>query len=350
MGGAAVAINPAEKAVRFINNLSHTKGEWAGQSFNLRSWQRDVIEKLFGTLRDDGLRQYRTCYVEVPRKNGKTTLAAAIALYMLLLDDEPGAEVYSAAVDRDQASLVFNAAAQMVRNDPKLSARLQIIDSRRRIFDPVTGSVYVAIPAEAGGRHGYNASAVIYDEIHAAPNRELYDVLTTSTGARRQPLVFVITTAGYDRTSICWELHTYAERVRDGIVDDPSFLPVLYAAPVEADWTDEAVWHECNPALGDFRSLDEMRIAATRAKEIPGQQNAFRRLYLCQWTEQADRWIDMATWDANAEPPRHEEGARSTSPARRTSPRSYWPSRTVRVATTSSRTSGYPKTRSGSGA
>jgi phage terminase large subunit-like protein len=299
VGRSAVVDAPAQpKAIRFINNLTHTKGEWAGQPFNLRPWQVDILDKLFGTLLPDGRRRYRTCYVEIPRKNGKTELAAAIALYMLLADEEPGAEVYSAAVDREQASLVFGVAAQMVRNDALLSQRLEIIDSRRRIYDPETNSIYVAIPAEAPGRHGYNASAVIYDELHAAPNRDLYDVLATSTGARRQPLIFVITTAGWDRNSICWELHQYAEKVRDGIIDDPSFLPVLYSAPQDADWTDPEVWRAVNPALGDFRSLEEFEIAAKRAMEVPGQQNAFRRLYLCQWTEQASRWLPMDAWDA----------------------------------------------------
>ena len=305
MGRAPVArkVNAGERVVRFINNLTHTKGEWARQPFALRPWQQAIIRDLFGSVREDGRRRYRTCYVEIPRKNGKIELAAAIALYMLIGDGEPGAEVYSAAVDRDQASLVFGVAAEMVRNDPELLAVCEVVDSRKTIVHRPSGSFYRAIPAEAAGRHGYNASGVIYDELHAAPNRDLYDVLTTSTGARRQPLVFVITTAGWDRNSICWELHDYALKVRDGIIADDSFLPVLYAAPAEADWLDEDVWQAANPALGDFRSLEEMQIAARRAREVPGQQNAFRRLYLCQWTEQADRWLDMTVWDENGADP-----------------------------------------------
>ena len=299
MGRTAVAKTTEPRIARFINNLTHTKGEWAGQPFDLRSWQRDIVAPLFGTLRADGLRRYRTCYIEIPRKNGKTELAAAVALYMLIGDGEAGGEVYSAAVDRDQAALVFGVAAQMVRNDRELLAMCDIVDSRKTIVHRPSGSVYRAIPAEAAGRHGYNASAVIYDELHAAPNRDLYDVLATSTGARRQPLIFVITTAGWDRNSICWELHDYSLKVRDGIIDDPSFMPVIFAAPDDADWLDEGVWRAANPALGDFRSLDEMRTAALRAREVPGQQNAFRRLYLCQRTEQADRWLDMAVWDEN---------------------------------------------------
>jgi phage terminase large subunit-like protein len=286
----------ANLAVNFVKLLTHTKGEWAGEPFRLRAWQERILRRLFGTLLPDGRRQYRTCYVEIPRKNGKTELAAAIGLYMLLGDGEHGAEIYSAAVDRDQASLVFKAAEQMVRNDPELLARLEIIPSQRRMVDHTTASFYRAIAADAPSAHGYNASAVIYDELHAAPNRELWDVLTTSTGARRQPLIFVITTAGYDRQSICWELHAYAEKIRDGVLIDPTFLPVLYGAAQDADWLDEKVWRSTNPALGDFRSLDEMRTAAAQAREIPARQNTFRRLYLCQWTESETRWLDPEAW------------------------------------------------------
>ena len=290
-----------ERAVRFINSLKHTKGEWAGQPFRLRPWQEaEIIRPIFGTLLPDGRRQYRIAYIELPRKNGKTELAAGIGLYLFSADGEPAAEVYSAAVDRDQASLVFGAAAQMVRQSPTLLSEIRIVDSRRNMARPSTNSFYRAIPAEAPGRHGYNAHGIIYDELHAAPNRELWDALTTSTGSRRQPLIVVITTAGYDRHSICWELHDYAVKVRDGVIDDPTFLAVIYAADNEDDWTDEAVWRKANPALGDFRSLDEMRIACQHAQEIPGQQNAFRRLYLNQWTEQDSRWIDMDVWDGNA--------------------------------------------------
>jgi phage terminase large subunit-like protein len=260
----------------------------------------EIIRELFGRMRADDptRRAYRTCYIEIPRKNGKSEVAAALALYGLVGDGVVGAEVYSAAADRDQAALVFNVAAQMVRNDPALSARLKIIDSQKRIVDHKTGSFYRAISAEAYSKHGFNASMVIYDELHAAPNRELWDVLSTSMGARSEPLMVAITTAGYDRHSICWEQHDYATKILDGLITDPSFYPVIYAAAEDADWTDEAVWKAANPALGDFREIDEMRATAHKAKEIPALQNTFRRLYLSQWTEQAERWIDMAAWDA----------------------------------------------------
>lgn len=283
--------------VWFINNLTHAKGEDAGRPFNLRPWQRRIVRQMFKT-RPDGRRHYRTVLLMLPRKNGKSELAAAIALYGLLADGEIGAEVYSAAADKDQASLVFQVAAQMIRNDPELAGRCELVDSQRRIVYRQTASVYRAISAEAFTKHGVNASLTVYDELHAAPSRELYDVLSTSTGARRQPLMLVISTAGYDRHSILWELYTHGKKVLENPALDPSFLPIIYEAPTDADWTDERVWKACNPALGDFRSLEEMRIAAARAKEIPAQENVFRRLYLNQWTEQANRWISMPAWDA----------------------------------------------------
>jgi phage terminase large subunit-like protein len=288
---------PARDPIAFINSLTHTKGAFGGQTFNLRPWQTRILRKLF-KKRKDGLRQYRTCLLMLPRKNGKSELAAAIALYGLLADGETGAEVYSAAADKDQAGLVFGVAAQMIRNDPQLDNECYIVDSQKRIVHKQSGSSYKAISAEAYSKHGFNASVVVYDELHAAPDRRLYDVLSTSMGARTQPLMLVISTAGFDRHSILWELYAHARKVEEHPALDPTFLPILYEAPIDAEWTDEKVWKKANPALGDFRSLEEMRILAARAKEIPAQENTFRRLYLNQWTEQAARWIQMPAWDA----------------------------------------------------
>jgi phage terminase large subunit-like protein len=286
-----------ERAVRIINQLTHTRTPWAGEPFHLRPWQERILRALFRTGRD-GRRLIRTCLLMLPRKNGKTELAAAIAIYMLLFDGEIGGEIYLAAADRDQAGLVFGAMVGMIRNDPELEAACDIIESHKRIVHRASRSFCRAISAEAYSKHGFNASAVIYDELHAAPNRELWDVLATSQGARRQPLMMAISTAGYDRHSILWELYSHAKKVRETPTLDPTMLPIIYEAPEGADWTDERVWHQANPALGDFRSLEEMRIAAARAQEIPAQENTFRRLYLNQWTEQATRWMAMPAWDA----------------------------------------------------
>lgn len=296
----------AQRAVHFIESLTHTKGKWAGVRFKLARWQReDIIEPLFGTLNPDGTRQYRTAYIEIPRKNGKSELAAAVALKLLFADSEAGAEIYGAAWDRAQASIVFNVAAEMVRRHPGLSARSKIIDSTKRIVVPKTGNFYWAIPADAAGSHGFDAHGVIVDELHVQRTRDLYDVLTTSTGSRAQPLVFVITTAGYNRNSICWEIHEYAEKILKGVVEDPTFFAYIRAAPEDADWRSRRVWRACNPALNGpqaFRSMAEMVTLARRAEETPALQNTFRRLYLNQWTQQESRWIDLSLWDENAGP------------------------------------------------
>lgn len=287
----------AERVVRFIENLHHVKGEWAGQKIKLEKWQKDkFICPLFGTVNDDGTRQYRTAFIAVPRKNGKSLIAATLALYMLFADGEYGAEIYSAAADREQASLVFNMAAQMVRLSPSLSKRCKIIDSQKRIVYYKKNSFYRAVSSEAYTKHGASPTFVVYDEIHCAPNRDLWDALNTGMGARRQPLMLAITTAGYDRNSICWELWDYAKKVQNGTVDDPTFFPLVYEADPEDDWADEKVWAKANPNLGVTIKLDFLRQECQRAKEIPAYQNTFRRLYLNQWTQQDTRWIDMEAW------------------------------------------------------
>jgi phage terminase large subunit-like protein len=287
---------PGRRAVKLINQLTHTQGPAAGQPFDLRPWQVRIVKKLF-TMRRDGLRQYRQCLLMLPRKNGKTELAAALAVYFLLFDGEIGAEVYSAAAEKEQAARVFNVAAAMIRHEPELRAQCEIIESQKRIVVRSTGSFYKAISAEAYSKHGFNASAVIYDELHAAPDRELWDVLATSQSTRAQPVLFAISTAGYDRHSILYELYAHAKAVHENPALDPSFLPMIFEAPEGADWRSEKVWKACNPALGDFRSIDEMRASCARAVAIPAQENTFRRLYLNQWTEQAARWIALTAWD-----------------------------------------------------
>lgn len=290
----------AQRAIRFFENvLVHVDGEWAGQPFRLMEWQkRDIVRPLFGTLKPDGTRQYRTCYVEIPRKGGKSETAAGIALYLLFADGEQGAQIYGAASDRDQAGIVYRVASEMVRRSPVLSKRSKRIDSMKRMTVAQTASFYRAIPADAAGAHGFNASGVVVDEVHVQPNRELIDVLNTSTGARRQPLTFYITTAGYDRNSICWELHDYALKVRSGVIEDHTFLPVIYAADETDDWTDPQTWAKANPSLGETVKPDYLERECKRAQETPAYENTFRRLHLNQWTQQETRWLPIAAWDA----------------------------------------------------
>lgn len=288
----------ARAAVNFFEKvLKHVKGEWAGQPFILDDWQRDeIIRPLFGwRRRSDGTRKFRTAYIEIPRKNGKSTLSAGIALYLEFADGEQGAEVYSAAADKDQAAIVFDLAKQMVEKSPQLAKMAETF--KRSIIIPETSSTYRVISADAYTKHGLNAHGVVVDELHVQPNRDLVDVLVTSTGARQQPLVVLITTAGYDKTSICWEYHEYAGKVLEGVVDDPSFFAYIAAAGKDDDWQDEAVWAKANPGLGVSVKLDYLRQQATKAKHVPAYQNTFRRLHLDQWTQQESRWLDLSAWD-----------------------------------------------------
>ena len=292
----------AERAVRFIETyLCHTKGQFAGHPFVLREWQRKHVREIFGRLNGDGSRQIRQVYWEIPKKNGKSEIAAAIALALLYTDREAGAEVYGAAADRDQASIVFNVAAAMVRASSKLSRRSKVIDSSKRIVIPQMGSFYRALSADVAGKHGFNVHGCIFDEVHAQRDRRLWEVLTFGAGdARLQPLTFAITTAGIPGESpVAEELHDYGDQILRGVLPpDPTFYPVLYCAPEKADWTDEEVWRSCNPALGDFLNLESVRAACDRAKRLPSEQNSFRRLRLNQWVKQETRFVVMKAWDA----------------------------------------------------
>ena len=295
----------ADRAVNFMEGyLRHTKGQFAGQPFLLRDWQKHHIRQIFGRLNDDGSRQVRQVYWEIPKKNGKSQIAAGIALTLLYTDREAAAEIYGAAADRDQASIVFNVAASMVRANRRLAMRSKIIDSSKRIVVPHAGSFYRALSADVPGKHGFNSHGVIFDEIHAQRDRRLWEVLTFGAGdSRTQPLIFGITTAGIPGESpVAEELHEYADQIlREIIPPDPTFYPVIYAAATDADWTSEEVWRACNPALGDFLNLESVRAACERAKRVPSEQNSFRRLRLNQWVKQETRFIDMAYWDACAQ-------------------------------------------------
>jgi phage terminase large subunit-like protein len=276
--------------------LKHVKGEWSGKAITLEDWEREFIRNLFGWKRADGTRKYRKALLFIARKNGKTLLGAAIALYLLFSDKEPGAEIYSVAADRDQAAIMFDTAKGMVENSPTLQGRCEVY--RRSIVVPSTGSSYHVLSADAPTKHGKNAHGVLFDELHAQANRELYDVMKTSQGSRRQPLFLMFTTAGFDKKSVCYEEYEYACKVRDGIIVDDTYLPVIFEAGSDEEWTDKEIWKKANPNLGISPKLEFLEDECNRAKESVAYQNTFRRLYLNQWTEQETRWIDMEYWNA----------------------------------------------------
>ena len=288
----------ADFAVEFIQNLRHTKGIWSGKPFSLLPWQEQIIRDVFGVVKENGYRQFNTAYIEVPKKNGKSELAAAVALLLCCGDREERAEVYGCAADRQQASIVFEVAADMVRMCPALNKRVKILASQKRIVFQPTNSFYQVLSAEAYSKHGFNIHGVVFDELHTQPNRQLFDVMTKGSGdARMQPLYFLITTAGTDTHSICYETHQKAKDIIEGRKIDPTFYPVIYGADESEDWTDPKVWKKANPSLGQTIGVDKVRDACNSAKQNPGEENSFRQLRLNQWVKQAVRWMPMIAWD-----------------------------------------------------
>ncbi len=289
----------AQHAVNFINCLKHTKGQWRGVPFDLLPWQDQIIRDLFGTVKENGYRQYNTAYIEIPKKNGKSELAAAIALLMTCADGEWGAEVYGCASDRQQASIVFDVAVEMVDQSPALRKRFKPVMSMKRLVYKPTNSFYQVLSAEAYTKHGLNVHSVVFDELHAQPNRELFDVMTKGSGdARLQPLFFLITTAGTDRNSICYEVHQKAIDVIGGRKIDPTFYPAIYGIDDDDDWMDEKNWYKANPSLDHTIDIEKVRNAFNSAKENPAEENLFRQLRLNQWVKQSTRWMQMEKWDA----------------------------------------------------
>src|SRR5262245_45022372 len=299
----------AGRVVTFFETfLRHSKGEWAGQPFKLLPFQRDdIIKPLFGWKRADGTRRYRTAYIEIPKKNGKSSLCSGLSLYGLLGDGEEGAEVYSAAASRDQAAIVYREAVNMVKASPGLYKRLTLMESQKHMLDKATKSIYRALSAEAGTNEGLNISMLIMDEMHAQPNDKFWNTLMYGGAARRQPLQVIITTAGVDPESLCYEYHTKAMQVMEGTLQDDSFFAYVRSAEwamrraeddaaKEACWKEEAVWHEANPALGSVISLDSFREDFQRAVQSPRLENAFKRYRLNIWTAQVERWLSMDHW------------------------------------------------------
>ena len=287
----------ADRAVTFIENLCHTKGKWAGTPFWLLPWQEQLIRDIFGIVKADGNRQFRTAFVEICKKVGKSELAAAVALYLLYADNEPSAEVYGAAADRQQASIVFDVAKQMVEMSPALMKRSKLMGATKRIVNYSNAGYYQVLSAEVGGKHGFSVSGLVFDEIHTQPNRQLYDVLTKgSSDARQNPLHFIITTAGNDRHSIAYELHTKAVDILEGRRVDPTFYPVVYGLKDDEDWEDEANWYKVNPSLGYTVDIERLRDAYREAKQNPADEITFKWLRCNMWVSSTVAWIPDAIY------------------------------------------------------
>lgn len=288
----------AQEAVRrikfFETGLTHTKGHLKGKPFHLEDWEKAIVATLFGWKKEDGTRRYREAFIFIPRKNGKSTIAAGITLCVLYCDGEGAAECYCVAGDLDQTDMVYGTAAAMVRQSKALDGRSKVRDSRKRII--YGDSFFRAIPADDKGAHGFNLHFVCGDELHTWPNRDLKDTLHTGTGFRQQPLEVYITTAGFELSSIAGETYQYACKVRDGQIKDATFLPVIYEAPKELDWKSEEAWKLANPNYGVSVRKDYIAAECKKAIENPAYENTFRRLHLNQWTEQKTRWLKMDDW------------------------------------------------------
>ncbi len=293
----AFDVEAANRVIRFFTNfLKHSKGEWSGRPFELRPWQEFILANLFGwKLAESGLRRFRTAYIEVPRKNGKTTFASGIGLYLFFADGEPGAEVYVAATKRDQARICFGEAERMVAKSPALNSRIDGVRDNLHVLN--TFSSFQPLGADANTMDGLNVHGAILDELHAHPKRDVVEIIETGTGSRRQPMIVEITTAGTNRESICWDHHTYGESIVRGVFSDDSFFAFISAIDEGDDWELPDVWEKANPNWNVSVKPDDIARLAQKAVRMPASQNSFRRLRLDEWTEQLVRWLNIKSWE-----------------------------------------------------
>lgn len=299
--------NRVDRVVRFVENLRHTKGRWKGTPFHLLDWEYKIVRDVFGTVDESGIRKYRTVYIELPKKQGKSPFASALAAYLLSADGEPSPEVYSCAVDKTQAGIIYKYVSGMTMQFPALRKKLRYTDSQKLIRNNANDGEFQSLSADVPNKHGITPSAVIFDELHAQPSREFHDVMTTGVfAAREQPLLIYITTAGNDpdRTSICWEVRQRAIRVLNGESNEKDLYACIYGLGEDRDWTDseywkqEENWYKANPSLGETIKIEDMR--ADFAKTIGNATNEelFKQLRLNIWTVQRrTTWLPLSAWD-----------------------------------------------------
>lgn len=293
----------AQHVLDFFAFLRHSKGEWGGRPIVLEPWQQFGLWTLYGWKRADGLRRFRTAYKSVGRKNGKSTTCSGVGLYGLIADGEPGAEVYATATKREQAKIVFQEAQRMAAASEPIAKRITILKENMHV--PGTASKFEPLSSEADTLDGLNVHLALNDEVHAQKTRDLYDVIETATGARRQPLILNITTAGFNQTGICHELRTYGQRILEGFdkpdgLHDDTFFYLDYTIDNADDWRDPANWPKANPNLDVSVKRDDLERKAKKAEEVATAQNNFRTKHLNEWREQDVLWLPMDRWDACA--------------------------------------------------
>jgi phage terminase large subunit-like protein len=288
----------AQHALDFFQFLHHSKGRWAGQALRLEPWQQAIVWILFGWYRRKSkTRRYRGAYIEIARKNGKSTLASGLALYMLLADGEAGAEVYSAATKRDQAKITFDEAARMVKSSPFLRQHITVHKDKLFLkYD--TASKYEPVGRDSDTMDGLNVHCAVVDELHAHRTSETWDVLETGMGARMQPLMFGVSTAGFNQSSFCYEQRRYATQILDGVLANDAFFTMIFTLDEGDDEWDEHNWIKANPNLGISVDLDDLREQARKAREMPSALTAFLTKRLNIWTRAAQQWIHPDRWKA----------------------------------------------------
>lgn len=287
----------AERAISFFGFLKHSKGVWAGKTIELALWQCFIIGSIFGWLhKKTKLRRFRTAYEQVARKNGKSTKLAGVGLYGLTADGEAGAEVYSAATKKDQARIIFDEAKRMVRASPDITDVVDVFQVNISI--PETNSKFEPLSADVNSLDGLNISMGLIDELHAHKTREMWDVLETATGARAQPLIYTITTAGNNRFGICYEIYEYCVNILNGTVKDETVFCYIAQIDKGDDWRDPSCWIKANPNLGVSVFMDDLERKAKKAMEIPAAQNNFLCKHLNAWVSQTEKWMDPEKWAA----------------------------------------------------
>lgn len=292
-------VEKASRVCKFIEQLPHIKGELRGQALKLEPWQIFILTTVFGWVDGKGYRRFKTVMVEVPRKNGKSSLSSGVALYLLCADGEGGPEVYSAATTRDQAKIVWEDAKRMVERCPPLREYFGVQTSAHSVFVPSNAGVLKALARDQGGNlDGLNIHGAIVDELHAHKTREVWDVLETATGARTQPLIWGITTAGFNRTGICYEQRAYVIKILDKVHIDEEYFGVIYTIDDGDEWTSPDVWAKANPNWGVSVSPDDIARKARKAMEMAAATNNFLTKHLNVWVNSDTAWMNMRAWDA----------------------------------------------------
>jgi phage terminase large subunit-like protein len=280
----------------FYGYCRHFEGQWAGQVIEPSPWQQFIKWNIYGWMKSDGTRRFRTVYEECARKNGKSTDLATDGIYLAFFDNEPGAQVFTAATKKDQAIIIHRASTRMVKASPSLRRRISIFKNNLNV--DTTASKYEPLGEDSKTEDGRNVHAGLLDEYHAHPSGDMYDVLRSGMGARQQPLLYVITTAGFNKFSSCYSEREYAVNVLEGVFEDDSYFAIIFTPDDPEDWTNETQWQMANPNLGVCVSIDDMRDQCRKAKQMPSKQNEFKTKRLNIWTDSQTAWITLAMWQA----------------------------------------------------